>query len=201
MSKSVSPQLWPAEQVERVPITELIPYARNTRSHDAAQVSQIAASLLEWGWTYPVLRDEAGVIIAGHGRVLAAQLLIDSGKTQFAEVPVMTARGWTPAQVQAYRIADNKLALNSDWDADMLRVELGELKDFGFDLDLTGFATNEVDELFHGWTSDDSAVTRHGENLDGIEAKVTVRCPQGIRDDVLARVSAAVAGIEGVTVE
>ena len=95
------------DKIERRPIGSLIPYARNARTHSDAQIQQIAASMREWGWTNPVLVDEAGGIIAGHGRVLAAQRL------QVSEVPVIVASGWTDAQKRAYIIADNKLALNA----------------------------------------------------------------------------------------
>ena len=84
-----------------------MPYARNARTHSEAQVAQLAASIREWGWTMPVLADEAGVIIAGHGRVLAARSL------GITEIPVMIARGWSEAQKRAYVLADNKLALNA----------------------------------------------------------------------------------------
>ena len=94
---------WPADQVERWPLTKLIPYARNARTHSDEQIKQIAASIREWGWTAPVLVDEHGTLIAGHGRVLAAQLL------GITDVPTIVARGWTHAQIQAYRLADNQL--------------------------------------------------------------------------------------------
>jgi hypothetical protein len=93
----------------------------------------------EWGWTNPVLADEAGGLISGHGRVLAARQL------GITEVPVMIARGWTEAQKRAYVIADNKLALNAGWDDELLRLELGELKLSGFDLGLTGFGDIELE--------------------------------------------------------
>jgi DNA modification methylase len=130
--------LWPADKIERWPIGKLIPSARNARTHTDAQVDQIAASIQEWGWTTPVLVTEAGVIIAGHGRVRAAQ------KLGLAEVPVMVASGWSKAQIQAYMLADNKLALNAGWDNDLLAIELGELQALDFDLDLTGFSPDEV---------------------------------------------------------
>jgi len=101
---------WPADQVERWPLTKLIPYARNARAHSEEQIAQIAASIREWGWTVPVLVDEQGTLIAGHGRVLAAQQL------GITDVPTMVARGWTHAQIQAYRLTDNQLALNAGWD-------------------------------------------------------------------------------------
>jgi ParB-like chromosome segregation protein Spo0J len=129
---------WPADQVERWPVRQLIPYARNARTHSEDQIKQIAASIREWGWTVPVLVDEQGTLIAGHGRVLAAQLL------GITDVPTMVARGWTPAQIQAYRLTDNQLALNAGWDRELLGLELGEFKLGGFDLALTGFGELEL---------------------------------------------------------
>ena len=136
------PDNWPADRVERRPIEGLIPYARNSRTHSDAQVAQIAASMKEWGWTNPVLVDESGMIIAGHGRVLAAR------KLGFREVPVMVATGWTDAQKAAYVLADNQLALNAGWDADMLHNELTDLQGKWFDLDLLGFS--DIDALLAG---------------------------------------------------
>ena len=124
---------WPADRVERRAIDQLVPYARNARTHSDAQVAQIAASMREWGWTNPVLVDEAGGIIAGHGRVLAAR------KLGLAEVPVMVAAGWSEAQKRAYVLADNQLALNAGWDIDLLKTELQGLGDLDFDLGLIGF--------------------------------------------------------------
>lgn len=131
----------PADKVERWKIEKLVPYARNARTHSDEQVGQIAASIKEWGWTTPVLVDEDGSIIAGHGRTLAAQRL------KMTEVPVMVAKGWSDAKKRAYIIADNKLALNAGWDESMLNLELGELQDLGFDISLTGFGKNELAEL------------------------------------------------------
>ncbi len=132
---------WPADRVERRPVADLVPYARNSRTHSDEQIAQIAASIKEWGWTVPILVDKDGGIIAGHGRVLAAR------KLGIAEVPVMVARGWTDAQKKAYVIADNQLALNAGWDKDMLKVELGELKGLDFDLALIGFSDLELGGL------------------------------------------------------
>ena len=131
----------PADKVERWDITRLTPYARNSRTHSDEQIGQIAASIKEWGWTTPVLVDEDGSIIAGHGRTLAAQRL------KMTEVPVMVAKGWSDAKKRAYVIADNKLALNAGWDESMLHLELGELQDMGFDISLIGFGKNELAEL------------------------------------------------------
>jgi len=141
VNKAQPNQHWPADVVMRMPVKRLTANARNARTHSDEQVAQIAASIREWGWTSPVLVDEAGTIIAGHGRVLAAQSL------GIAEVPVMVAAGWSEAQKRAYVIADNKLALNAGWDSELLPVELGDLKAMGFDLSLTGFGELELGKL------------------------------------------------------
>ena len=133
---------WPADKVERRQVASLIPYARNSRTHSDAQVAQIAASIKEWGWTTPILIDPDGGIIAGHGRVMAAQ------KLGLAEVPCMVAEGWSEAQKRAYVIADNKLALNAGWDMDALKIEMQEIDGLKFDLTLTGFDVGEMAELF-----------------------------------------------------
>lgn len=132
---------WPAAKVELMPLDRLVPYARNSRTHSDEQVAQIAASINEWGWTIPVLVDEAGTLIAGHGRIMAAR------KLGLKEVPAMTAMGWTEAQKKAYVIADNKLALNAGWDLDALKVELADLGELGFDVGLTGFGDDELADL------------------------------------------------------
>lgn len=124
---------WPADKIIRVPVEALIPYARNARTHSDEQVAQIAASMREWGWTSPILIDENMGIIAGHGRVMAAR------KLGLADVPAMVAEGWSEAQKRAYVLADNQLALNAGWDADLLKLELGELQALDFDLGLIGF--------------------------------------------------------------
>ncbi|MEO6716307.1 MAG: site-specific DNA-methyltransferase, partial [Novosphingobium sp.] len=126
---------------ERWAIDRLIPLARNARTHSPAQIDQIAASMCEWGWTNPVLVDEAGTIIAGHGRIEAAL------KLGFAEAPVMVAAGWSDAKKRAYVIADNKLALNAGWDEDLLAAELTDLNDLAFDLALIGFDAPELERL------------------------------------------------------
>ncbi len=124
---------WPADHVERRPIETLIPYASNARTHSDEQVAQIAASMREWGWTNPILIDDAGMIIAGHGRVMAAR------KLGLKDAPVMVASGWTEAQKKAYVLADNQLALNAGWNAELLVTEIKGLDELGFDLTLLGF--------------------------------------------------------------
>ena len=129
---------WPASKIEMRPVDELIPFARNSRTHSEEQVRQIAAAMREWGWTTPVLVDETGTILAGHCRLLAARIL------GLAEVPVMTARGWSEAKKRAYVIADNKLAENAGWDAEALRVELHDLAQEDYRLELIGFSGPEL---------------------------------------------------------
>lgn len=132
---------WPADKVERRTVDSLIPYARNARTHSDAQVAQIAASIKEWGWTSPILVDETGQIIAGHGRVMAAR------KLGLADIPVMVASGWSEAQKRAYVLADNQLALNAGWDIGLLKVEVGDLDLEGFNLDLLGFDDKTLADL------------------------------------------------------
>jgi ParB-like chromosome segregation protein Spo0J len=135
------PAPWPADKVERRSVASLVPAARNPRTHSPEQVDQLAASIREWGWTVPVLVDEQGGLLAGHGRVLAAK------KLGLAEIPVMVAAGWSEAQKRAYVIADNKLTLNGGWDDELLKVELDDLKALDFDLALMGFSLDEIGAL------------------------------------------------------
>lgn len=132
------------------PLAELTPYANNARTHSAEQVAQIAASMREFGFTNPVLVDERGWIIAGHGRVLAAAGL------EMTEAPTITLAGLSEAQRRAYVIADNKLAINASWDADMLKVELEALHALEFDMGLLGF---NADELAAAMALTDEAVS------------------------------------------
>jgi ParB-like chromosome segregation protein Spo0J len=127
----------PADKIERWSIDKLTPYARNSRTHSDEQIAQLASSIKEWGWTTPILVDENGSIIAGHGRTLAAYRL------KMTEVPVMVAKGWSDAKKRAYVLADNKLALNAGWDNEMLALELAEISQLGFDLELIGFDPSE----------------------------------------------------------
>ena len=124
------------------PVADLIPYARNARTHSDAQVAQIAASIREFGFTNPILVDAERGVIAGHGRLLAAR------KLGMTEVPTLELAHLTAAQKRAYILADNRLALSAGWDEDLLRIELGELQTDGFDLALTGFDPDEIAGLF-----------------------------------------------------
>jgi len=129
------------DKLEAIHIDALVPYIRNSRTHSDAQVAQIAASIKEFGFTNPVLIDGGGGIIAGHGRVLAAR------KLGLTDVPCIRLDHLTDAQKRAYVIADNRLALNSGWDTEMLKVEFADLQELGFDLELTGFDLDEIKEL------------------------------------------------------
>jgi len=119
-------------------VSDLIPYARNSRTHSDVQVNKIASSIKEFGFLNPVLIDKDNGIIAGHGRVMAAQ------KLGLKEVPVLQIGHLSDTQKRAYIIADNRLALDAGWDEEMLRVEFAELADMGFDLELTGFELDEI---------------------------------------------------------
>ena len=119
-------------------VSDLIPYARNSRTHSDVQVNKIASSIKEFGFLNPVLIDKDNGIIAGHGRVMAAQ------KLGLKEVPVLQIGHLSDTQKRAYIIADNRLALDAGWDDEMLRVEFAELTDDGFNLELTGFSLDEI---------------------------------------------------------
>lgn len=123
------------------PLKDLTPYARNARTHSEEQVLQLAESIKEFGWTNPVLIDDHGQIIAGHGRVLAAEVL------DIQLVPSIMLTGLTDEQKRAYRLADNRLPLNAGWDSELLKLEVTDLLDADFKLSLTGFTRQEIDEL------------------------------------------------------
>ena len=126
-------------QIDMVKTDDLIPYVNNSRTHSDEQVTQIASSIKEFGFTNPILTDGEGGIIAGHGRLMAAK------KLGLTEVPTIALEGLTEAQKKAYVIADNKLALNAGWDATALTAELERLEELDFDLDILGFSTEELE--------------------------------------------------------
>src|SRR5215203_1825649 len=127
---------------KKVSVGDLIPYARNARTHSEEQVAQIAASIREFGFLNPVIIDGANGLIAGHGRVLAAR------KLGMEMIPAIEASALSEAQRRAYVLADNKLALNAGWDVGLLKVELSDLQDLSFDLSLSGFSGFELADLF-----------------------------------------------------
>lgn len=130
------------EQYKHVDIDKLVPYARNARTHSPEQILQLQASIREFGFVNPVLIDDEYNVIAGHGRIMAARA------EGLKEVPCVFVSHLTEAQKRAYILADNRIALNAGWDMDVLRVELEELRDLDFDLDLTGFDDDELTSLF-----------------------------------------------------
>lgn len=155
-------------------VADLIPYARNSRTHSEQQIAKIAASIKEFGFLNPVIVDGSNGIVAGHGRIMAAQ------KLGMDEVPVIEASHLTEAQRRAYVIADNRLALDSAWDVDLLKIELSDLDQAGFNLSLTGFDMGELTTMFDEpdfapGTEDDQG------KLDKLEPKVVV-CPNCLEE-------------------
>jgi DNA modification methylase len=135
---------WLSTHIERWPTAKLVPYARNARTHSDEQVAQIAASIVEFGFTNPILAGSDGVIVAGHGRLAAAQ------KLGLDTVPVVVLDHLTPTQRRALIIADNRIAENAGWDDAMLRIELQSLQEDGFNLDITGFDADALTEIMAG---------------------------------------------------
>ena len=135
---------WLSTHIERWPTAKLVPYARNARTHSEDQVAQIAASIVEFGFTNPILAGSDGVIVAGHGRLAAAQ------KLGLDTVPVVVLDHLTPTQRRALIIADNRIAENAGWDDAILRIELQSLQEDGFNLDITGFDADALAEIMAG---------------------------------------------------
>jgi DNA modification methylase len=140
-----------ADHIERLAVKALLPYAANARTHSDEQVAQIAGSIAEFGFNVPCLIDDRGVLIAGHGRLLAARRL------GLNDVPVIRLSHLSDAQARAFRLADNQIALNAGWDEALLSAELAHLKEDGFDLDLIGFGDDDLDRLLGGLGEDGSA--------------------------------------------
>jgi ParB-like chromosome segregation protein Spo0J len=156
-------------QIEYISTEELIPYARNSRTHSDEQIAQICGSIKEFGFTNPVLIDADGLIIAGHGRTMAAQRL------NMKEVPCLRLTHLTDAQKKAYVIADNKLALNAGWDEEMLALELGEINELNFDITKTGFSDDEISLLLGDVNFDAGDESDQGQ-LDQLDPKI-MKCP------------------------
>ena len=160
----ISASFGPGGSIEWRPIAELRAYARNSRTHTAEQVLEIAGSLREFGWTMPVLIDPTGEIVAGHGRVRAADVVYSGSDGQAASlirmvsgedipagmVPIIVARGWTDAQKRKYVIADNRIAENAGWDVETLRLELNDLRDEGADISGLGFTEKDLRDMAIG---------------------------------------------------
>jgi DNA modification methylase len=155
-------------QVVMWSVEKLIPYARNSRTHSDEQVAQVAASIVEFGWTNPILIGADGVIIAGHARLLAAR------KLKMIEVPVIVLSDLSEAKRRALVIADNQIALNAGWNAEMLRVELQDLEVNGFNLELIGFSAEELDTILAGGEETCEGLTDEDAVPEAPEAAVTV---------------------------
>lgn len=155
--------------IEYVPVSDLIPYAANSRTHSDVQVTQIAASIREFGFTNPILVNGENTIIAGHGRLMAAK------KLGLDEVPVISLDHLSKAQQKALVIADNQLALNAGWDIDMLKVEIEGLQLEDFDLDLLGFSEGELTSLLSDMNFEPGTEDDQGK-LDRLDPKM-VTCP------------------------
>ena len=186
---------WPADKIIRRNVLELVPYARNARTHSPEQIDQIAASIKKWGFTTPILLDENSGIIAGHGRVLAAK------KLGILTLPCMVADGWSETDRRAYILADNKLALNAGWNDDLLKVELGELQALDFDWSLTGFSEAEWGALLAdrnaGLTDPDDAQEPPAEPVSElgdvwVMGNHRLICGDSTDADVLARLTCGV---------
>jgi ParB-like chromosome segregation protein Spo0J len=161
---------WPATNSEKRAVGLLTPHPRNARRHTKEQIELIARSMREWGFTFPVLIDEDNVILAGHARVEAAKL------NNFADVPVIVAKGWTKAQKKAYVLADNQITLaGSDWDAELLRLEMKDLRELAFDESLIGFDDKFMDELF-GELREGGDEQDVGPQLGGLKYQVVITC-------------------------
>ena len=161
---------WPADKVQKVDINSIFPNPRNPRTHSDKQINQIAAAIKEWGFTTAILVDENNQIIAGHGRHMAAQ------KLKLEQVPVMSTKGWSESKKRAYLIADNKLALNSEWDDELLSLEMADLKDSGFDLELTGF--DDGDLKFLSLDDDDVKDNKYTDKIESPVYEKKGYCPE-----------------------
>ena len=164
---------WAADAVERRSVKDLVPYDRNPRVHPQEQIDQLANSIEEWGWTFPIRIDENNNVLSGHGRLLAAK------KLGIDEVPCLVSVGWSQSQKTAYIIADNKIAEQSRWDDDLLKSLMSDVGDGltfddSFDLDLLGFDKDELNEFLledrQGLTDEDQVpeapetpITRGGD--------------------------------------
>ena len=144
------------------PRKELIPYLRNARTHDETQVKQIAASIQEFGFLNPVIIDGERGVIAGHGRLQAAELM------DFDPIPTIEVSHLSETQKRAYVITDNKTALNASWNLELLELELSELQEVEFDVTLTGFTEGEVNYLLDGWDTDHDVTERTQETDETI---------------------------------
>ncbi len=172
------PVTMPNEIVMRSP-SSLIPYDRNPKIHPADQVEQLKASIREWGWTIPILIDEAGGVIAGHGRLYAAS------EMGLEEVPCIVASGWPEDKKRAYVIADNRLAENGAWDDGLFFSELKDLGDVGFDLTLVGFGEGELEMYMNESESVDRLFELEDAHTDDSDEIVPKKSDDGFAEFAL----------------
>jgi len=158
------------QEIVHKPIADLIPYANNARTHSDEQIAQIAASIKEFGFTNPILLDGTNGIIAGHGRLMAAR------KLSLDTVPCIQLSHLSDKQKKAYILADNRLAMNSGWDTQLLTLELKSLDDEGFDLEMLGFDADELRELMSDVNFDPATEDEQGK-LDELDPKWII-CPK-----------------------
>jgi ParB-like chromosome segregation protein Spo0J len=156
-------------KIQEVAVNKLIPYAKNSRTHSDQQVAQIAASIKEFGFRNPILVDGVGVI-AGHGRLLAAQ------KLGLDKVPTIDCSDMTESQKKAYIIADNKLALNAGWDNDLLKLEIGDLQEENFNIDILGFDISELNftEVDYSILDDEDVSKQLSDMANGVRKAIQI---------------------------
>jgi ParB-like chromosome segregation protein Spo0J len=160
-------------KIEQIPTEKLIPYARNAKKHDAAQVSKLAGSIREFGFNNPVLIDKDNGIIAGHGRVMAAQ------KLELKEVPCIRLGHLTDTQRKAYILADNRLAeLGGGWDEELLGLELAELRELDFNLDLMGFDDSAIEAALNPLEPEENYPDSSSKEIDVEGMQMECACPK-----------------------
>ena len=178
MQRPVIRNMHTTERFSHVDIKQLIPYARNARTHSKEQILQLRASLREFGFVTPVLIDSEYNIIAGHGRILAA-------KTEgLAKIPCVFVEHLTETQKRAYILADNRLALSAGWDNEMLALEIRELRELGFDVELTGLGIDEIESLFAEVNASADNPEGHDDEFDLEEAESEIDSPISQRGDI-----------------
>lgn len=190
-----------ALQIVYKPIEQLIPYARNARTHSEEQLKMIRASLLEFGWTNPALLDGENGILAGHGRIIVAAEIWREGltikRTTAGMVPCLDLTGFSEGQKRAYIIADNRIPEKAGWDKPLLAMELADLKEMGFKTELTGFADDDLAKA--------AASTAGVTEVDVHELTdrfwVSIRGPMKHQAKALKAMREAITGLDGVTVE
>jgi len=161
-------------KIELYPTDQLVPYARNARKHDEWQINQLVKAFQQYGFLVPIIVDDTGEIVAGHGRVMAAL------KMNLPEIPTISSSHLTKAQRRAFTILDNRLAEKSTWDFGLLEMEMSELEDDGYTREDLGF-----DSVSWDLSNDENSIDSTDENLDGIISTIKVKCPQNIKDEVL----------------